>query len=89
MFAVASEPDSQYADIDAEVFGEDAQVEGRSDIGDERLMSSHFDSASLADGELSQEKELEVDIDEDDDLLHLEEFEAEIEAILSDGEGKR
>jgi len=89
MFAVASEPDSQYADIDAEVFGEDAQVEGRSDIGDERLMNSHFDSASLADGELSQEKELEVDIDEDDDLLHLEEFEAEIEAILSDGEGKR
>ncbi|ETN93674.1 Methyl-accepting chemotaxis protein 4 [Gammaproteobacteria bacterium MOLA455] len=58
-----------------------------SDSNDEQGLNLDF--VASADMEQDFNEDLEVDIEDPDELLHLEEFEAEIEAMLTDGDDKK
>ena len=55
------------------------------------LMNDRLNLDFVANADIDQHfnEDIEVDAEDPEELLHLEEFEAEIEAMLSDGESKK
>ena len=78
MFAVATDTDSDQV----ETVGEKS-----THSSDEERLNLDFVASTDMDQDFNED--LEVDIEDPEELLHLEEFEAEIEAMLSDGENKK
>ncbi len=74
LFAVATDQEPDHAKESA-------------DSNDEQGLNLDF--VASADMEQDFNEDLEVDIEDPDELLHLEEFEAEIEAMLTDGDDKK
>ena len=79
MFAVATDTE---IDEEETAFAEEADQDA-----DDEMFDLDFDSDQQTDRETSHY--LKVDIDDEDELVHLEEFEAEIEAMLTDGGDKK
>ena len=74
LFAVATDQESDHA---------------KESAGSNDEQGLNLDFVASADMEQDFNEDLEVDIEDPDELLHLEEFEAEIEAMLSDGGDKK
>ena len=74
LFAVATDQESDHA---------------KESAGSNDEQGLNLDFVARADMEQDFNEDLEVDIEDPDELLHLEEFEAEIEAMLSDGDDKK
>jgi len=74
LFAVATDQESDHA---------------KESAGSNDEQGLNLDFVASADMEQDFNEDLEVDIEDPDELLHLEEFEAEIEAMLSDGDDKK
>ena len=99
----SSDPDSELdRDLDDDQLGAmfavaaDPQPEEQELVSEELLTEDYVDREGLnldfvASADLDQEfnEDLEVDAEDPEELLHLEEFEAEIEAMLSDGSDKK
>ena len=80
LFAVAT-------DMDAEEVDESESAESGNQNTEDKMFDLDFDIAQETDGDTSHQ--LKIDNDDEDELVHLEEFEAEIEAMLTDGGGKK
>ena len=79
MFAVADEPELDQG----KAFNEELSSDESSQSDQEDELNLNF--VASADIEQDFNEDLEVDAEDPEELLHLEEFEAEIEAMLSDG----
>ena len=78
MFAVATDTESDQAEA--------VNGESIASTDDDRL---NLDFVANADIDQHFNEDIEVDAEDPEELLHLEEFEAEIEAMLSDEESKK
>tara|TARA_B110000902_G_scaffold266891_2_gene356719 strand:- start:2486 stop:2938 length:453 start_codon:yes stop_codon:yes gene_type:complete len=80
MFAVATDPQPEQEEgVTEQPFTED--------YADSEGLNLDFVASNDLDEDFNED--LEVDIEDPEELLHLEEFEAEIEAMLSDGGDKK
>jgi twitching motility protein PilJ len=90
MFAVADEPELDQG----KHLSEESRLSDDEDLNKESAQSFEGDKLNLnfvASTDIEQDfnEDLEVDAEDPEELLHLEEFEAEIEAMLSDGGDKK
>ena len=90
MFAVAVEPELDQG----KPLSEESRLSDDEDLNNESAQSFEGDKLNLnfvASTDIEQDfnEDLEVDAEDPEELLHLEEFEAEIEAMLSDGGDKK
>lgn len=90
MFAVAVEPELDQG----KPLSEESRLSDDEDLNNESAQSFEGDKFNLnfvASTDIEQDfnEDLEVDAEDPEELLHLEEFEAEIEAMLSDGGDKK